>query len=355
MEQLGKKLGSNFLILRILAAFMVLLGHAPTLRGQPYPWFSLGGVGIHTFGLYVFFAISGYLVTQSLIMSPSHIAYFLKRALRICPGYFVMLFLLLYPLGAILSSDGINGYLNNPSKNIFANNFLFNPVFFLPGVFDKNPIPNVVNGSIWTLPIEIACYLILLFLYWRRIRVISPSKIFIILVTFLMLILIIVVIRSTDYSTNTFKVDPVIVWGTGWLLAAKLSIFFFIGSLLNFIPKRLIRLDFAIIVFIFWVASPPVNAYHDLLTWCVIPYLSIALGILNTRYAKSIERFGDPTYGLYIWAYPIQQFVVQIFDAKINWLSDLIIVSVLSFMMGYLSWHIIENPALSLRRYLKKP
>ena len=58
----------------------------------------------------------------------------------------------------------------------------------------------------------------------------------------------------------------------------------------------------------------------------------------------------DLSYGIYIYAFPVQQLVCgYTVSRNIGWLVTLVVSSVLTFMLAALSWFLIERPALRLR------
>src|SRR3954462_8740277 len=90
-----------FDVLRLVAAAMVLVGHSFALTGHhdPHlPWSDTAELS--TFGLLLFFALSGYLVTLSWVREPRLLAFATKRALRFVPGLLVSLVVTAYLFGA---------------------------------------------------------------------------------------------------------------------------------------------------------------------------------------------------------------------------------------------------------------
>lgn len=162
MDQAHRR--NSFDALRLLGATLVLLGHSFALTGGKSP--EILGQGFHIIGVKMFFIISGYLITKSWLRDPNFISYAMKRAFRIMPALLAVVILTVLVLGAILSSD--DGYFSNTEtwKYLWRNSLLL-PYHELPGVFDDNPWPKAVNGSLWTLPVEVIMYvatpLILLF------------------------------------------------------------------------------------------------------------------------------------------------------------------------------------------------
>jgi peptidoglycan/LPS O-acetylase OafA/YrhL len=141
--------------LRLLAALLVMWGHAFVLHGDGV------GYGFHAehFGLYIFFLISGYLVTQSWTRDPNPARFTARRALRILPGLIVVVVLTVFALGPQVTSLPLDQYLRDGRTWAYLSGGALIPRYFLlPGTFPLNAWAGVANGSLWTLPLEAACY-----------------------------------------------------------------------------------------------------------------------------------------------------------------------------------------------------
>ena len=140
--------------LRLLGALLVVIGHSAVLLSlQPA---MVGDYGVHTLGVIIFFTISGYLITGSWKNDPHFFRYAEKRARRIMPALLVVVFLTALVLGPLVTSDP--NYFGDPQvrKYVWRNSLLL-PYHQLPGVFAANP-ETAVNGSLWTLPVEVFMY-----------------------------------------------------------------------------------------------------------------------------------------------------------------------------------------------------
>lgn len=135
---------------------LVLIGHSYILLGLPWP--TVAGIGIHEIGVKLFFLISGYLITASWISCPDFWRFAEKRARRIMPALLVVVWLTVFVVGPIVTTDP--SYWRSPVTWTYLwRNSLLLPFHSLPGVFAYNPTP-AVNGSLWTLPVEAFCYLL---------------------------------------------------------------------------------------------------------------------------------------------------------------------------------------------------
>lgn len=152
---------NNFHVVRFVAASLVILGHSYDLLGASDAIANATGGLIPTalLGVDVFFTVSGYLVTQSLLRSGSYRSFVWKRFLRIYPGLAVCLLVTVFGIGALATSLSLREYFSNPATyRYFDNLTLFPPVTdLLPGVFEGN-VRRGVNNSLWTLAYEVTCY-----------------------------------------------------------------------------------------------------------------------------------------------------------------------------------------------------
>ena len=153
---------NNFNLIRMVAALSVLLAHSFALTGESTNKFAqVAGVS-SGIAVDIFFITSGFLVTASLISRQSVSDFFWARFLRIYPALWVMLILTVFGLGVFFTSLSVHAYLSNSSTyNYFYKcGILISGITFnLPGVFKFNPFKYAVNGSLWSLPYEVKCYM----------------------------------------------------------------------------------------------------------------------------------------------------------------------------------------------------
>src|SRR5215469_17920502 len=148
----------SFDLLRLAAALMVLWSHQFAMTGVPET--TVYGTNPGGIGVYIFFAISGYLNAQSLLRGQSGWRFLLRRARRIYPAL-VGLAVFCVLVGAFFSAAGSAFWAKVPDFLFRNSTVLFGIRYTLPGVFDGNRLPSFINGSLWTLPNEIKLYIYL--------------------------------------------------------------------------------------------------------------------------------------------------------------------------------------------------
>ena len=112
-------------------------------------------------GVNILFVVSGYLVSKSFVRNSSIKNFWIKRVMLIFSPLLVCV--VLCAIGGFFLADlSLEAYI--PGAKVYVrDNLLMRLQFYLPGVFVENPYPVAVNGSLWTLPIEMACFLLLPF------------------------------------------------------------------------------------------------------------------------------------------------------------------------------------------------
>ncbi|MES2583121.1 MAG: acyltransferase [Pseudomonadota bacterium] len=330
----------HFLTFRHLAALAVLTAHAFALSGKPptalltaFP--SLAGFG--GFGVTLFFIISGFLISQSWSQSPDAKGFVQKRFLRVFPGLLgCLLFSIL--VGACFTSMPQNLYWQHSGvREFFINNLLLQTHLELPGVFLENPVPNAVNGSLWTIPIEVTCYLAILLLGMAGLlknRWMANLS------------LLVLLALAIGFGDRALLFNQM-AWREA--LPGYYSAFLF-GALAyqnqNWLPKSPVLAAGALIVAWWWLPASALTHYLVIASLALfVVNLALALGRRWPETRGSI----DLSYGTYLYGFPIEQALVAAFPAFGGW-TVLALAIPLCLVFSSLSWYLIERPALRVIR-----
>lgn len=329
--------------LRLMAALAVLVGHASIITGINPIMF--GSIPLHAFGVCVFFSISGFLVTQSWMSDSNLGRYITRRALRIFPGLLVVLLATALIIGPIATVNPTAGYFSNiATYKYILSNLLLITNWSLPGVFAHVPISGQANGSLWTLPVEFALYLFTpIFVFFNR-RGNSSAAIILLIAS------LVVTIAQPAFPTIFNKS----IHGVNVGLGLRFAPFFWAGCALRMLefyswPGKVRRACFIIAAFlllvsVFWGGHFPILGLIALIptVYCVL-----FIGLSDWLYSGRISRLGDLSYGVYLWAFPVQQLVVQKLGG--GPVLNIAISLPAALVLAYASWHLIERPALRLK------
>jgi len=332
---------NNFDAVRLLAAASVILTHAfllaeGTQDRDPLVVLTLHQCPAGLVGVFVFFAISGFLVTQSWEQTRSLPRYLAKRALRIYPGYATCILVLTFGLGAAMSSLPLRDYLVDPGTRDFliANLTMQLQPNALPGVvFSQFWFGNVMDGPLWSLPLEVSLYLMVAALGLARL-----IRLPVLGVLMVIGLLSVWFDKWIDQNLNFGFIT-----GVAWMLP------FFVAGMaayklrdLGFFNGRL-----ALLAVVGMVASVPLQSFIPLFAvfGC---YLALYVALHPGLPIIPAARFGDISYGLYIYGWPVEQTLSYLRPGAPWW--ELFLISMIATAgVAFLSWHLVEKRALSLK------
>jgi peptidoglycan/LPS O-acetylase OafA/YrhL len=334
---------NNFDALRLMAATAVIFSHAFLLSqgsedNEPLKWLT-GQTILGVVGVFVFFVISGFLVTQSYETTGSAGRFAAKRALRIYPGYLVCILLATFALGPLVTALAPGDYLANAGTYDFLGwNLVMNVEHnSLPGVrFTGFEIGTIVDGPLWSLPCEMVMYAMVLALGSARLLRLW------LLVPLLALGLARIVFD--DAGREAFGGDTWLVrfaWDTSWLLA------FFVAGMILYKLRRTRLFDgrIALAALTGLIASVPLGRFI-LLFPLVGAYLVIYLALEPRLRVLPAARFGDLSYGLYIYGWPVEQTLLYLSGGALAWWQLFPLALAITAAIAFLSWHLVEKPAL---------
>ena len=323
---------NNYLLLRFVAALLVIYGHSYAITKLPghedlvqrlLRFTYAGGVGVD-----VFFVISGFLVTASYLNRRSWSEFMKARCLRIFPGLIVCVLAIAFLLGPFVTTL-------SPAEYLFGSQLYTDLLhsltlhLHLPGVFEQLP-QQTVNGSLWTLPPEFVLY-VLVGVAGVSGVLFSP-RIYLPLIVCLGALGIVLTGRVHFFEERE--------------LYLRLFVLFGAGSLVRVFAGRIPLSTWLLVA----AAVPVALLYRTELfpdafsVWLVYAVFWLAY-VPNLR---GFNRTGDYSYGLYIYAFPIEQTLRQSFPAILP-LELFAVASVLTLGCAMLSWHFIEQPALKLK------
>ena len=348
---------NSFGFLRLAFAFAVLVDHAFPLGGflesknlvnrlanqqQTLAGFAVAG----------FFVISGYLVTRSYTQSRTAVRYFWKRVLRIFPAFLVCLVLTAGFFGLLAyhrQYGGFSGYLSltpdSPWGYIYRNMFLTMHQWNIGNLLQATPfqhnaagLPQAFNGSLWTLIYEFKCYIAVAIL--GVFGVLARARIAVLLLT---LGLWAILVKQMAYP-NYFHAWPV-VWDPSMV---SLGFLFGLGAVL-FLYRDAIPISgtaglIAVLVLLISFRTGTYMAVGQFALAYLCLWFAIALPLSH------VDRYGDFSYGMYIYAFTIEQMLSLYGFQKHGFFAYVLLATILTALLAAGSWFAIEKPAMKLKR-----
>lgn len=331
LSELLKKENNNIDLFRLIAASMVIYGHAFALSREAGKSDIIGRLMLHqdysgSIAVKIFFFLSGLVVTNSLINNGDLVRFVVSRVFRIWPALILSSVITALFLGPILTSLPVVDYFHHNDVYSFIINVTSMKIqYTLPGVFVDNPYPNAVNGSLWTIPYEVFAYVLLFAFY--AVGILSSKK----LSAAIFLVMLVEPFLKFKilfpWLPNNHEID---------LLAPC----FAFGAIMA-LNKEIIDIRFTpcigFVVLYYFLRDTVYSSYFA--------YASIFLFILyasSRSFILKLKPKVDISYGVYLWGFPVQQVIAHHFNAQgvlFNQVTSLLI----SLVLGYLSWHICEK------------
>ncbi|MGU3539291.1 acyltransferase family protein [Methylobacterium sp. A54F] len=331
---------NNLNLVRMVAALAVLVSHSfAIVSGNPArePLQAALGMSLGGIAVWAFFAISGFLVAKSWERAAGSVDFLLARALRIGPGLIVVLLLTVLLLGPAFTHLGLRAYFGETAVFTYIpRNFtLVSMQYPLPGVFDGNPFGPAINGSLWTLFHEVACYLMLL-----------------------------IVGLVGGFRTRWVWGAFLGTFGAFWLAmtlaypaAGKASLFAdlalpFVAGMCLYRARRRVPLAAGIILLLATAAC----LAHGTVAFKPVFAAALAYAVLWLAYRpggvlRAYNQLGDCSFGVYIYAFPVQQALVAL-EPGIPIPMHIALASLVVLPLAAASWILVEKPMLGLRRPL---
>jgi peptidoglycan/LPS O-acetylase OafA/YrhL len=296
------------------------------------PWF-LGLKTFGTAGVSIFFFLSGCLVWTSWARDPHLLRFSQRRALRIFPALLVVCVVSVFILGLSATTLSWREYLASPQTWRYVLTVGMWTSKTLPGLFPDNPLPYVVNGSLWTLPVELLCYasvvVVGMAVAWTKL----PDGVEVVVALWLTVLLASFGARAVGSHFEPHLEMAAMFWcGAFYGHCRHTPYTTWLGGLA------------ALALLAFGVLGP-----HGLERTAMLGFAAalVHLAMSVPTGARLTGPFGDLSYGVYIMAFPVQQLGVH-WARALNWSFpvSLVFSILVTLVLAYLSWHLVEKPAL---------
>ncbi|MFZ4893244.1 acyltransferase family protein [Plantibacter sp. Mn2098] len=331
--------GNNFAALRIAAALVVLIRHSLIILDDNIsPFGPITSDDVPALGLWVFFVVSGFLLPAAWERRPHLGKYISARVLRIFPSLAVSLLVMVLVIGMIATTLEPIEFLKNPRTAYFlADNLTLFPNYLLPGVFEANPYPGAVNGALWSLGPLFFLYLMVPVIGMLPWRVVKASL-------WTALLVFCFVAPGWDPIETGFD-----VWGNYLSDIMRVAAFFCAGAAIREwrVPMRgsaalLAASALAIVMVVVPDATWPV-------AHLTVPYVLIYAGTRSTPFIRRAGRFGDPSYGIFLLSFPVQQLLIHV-NPELDWIPSILCTVAISTAFGYALWWFVEQPIVWIKR-----
>jgi len=331
-------IGPGFHVIRLFLSISVVCWHSVVAsygsdeQALMNPWSAIPSAILP-----MFFGLSGFLVMGSALRQRNLKNFIFFRGARMIPALAVEITISALLFGAILTTVPLGQYFTSNEFFEYFGSLVGRIRYILPGVFEDNPFPRIVNISLWTIPGELLSY----------------SYLAVLMVT------------GTYLSTRAILASAILLGGV--FLWADLTF----GA--ELVGQRM-PMQYLLMSYVFGTLIYAAR-YHIPYGWGAfalsvvlglalmrtvglgyigvffITYAIVFLGMTRIPTAK-IFRTGDYSYGIYLYGFPIQQLMVYLFPGYREWYWNIAFSLPVVVLIAVFSWHVVEKPALALRKFV---
>jgi peptidoglycan/LPS O-acetylase OafA/YrhL len=348
MDSLGRS--NNFDLIRLFAALQVVFVHGSVhlkLTAENPTISQLMAIVAWFPGVPIFFVISGYLIATSFARNDLRtLPYTVNRILRIYPALYVCLGISIIVLFAFeivtlfsFASAGLAAWL-------LAQLTLFQ--FYNPPQFRSFGV-GVLNGSLWTIPVEVTFYIIIPFLMcgFKAIKLKS--------INFYLLSIgicsYVVFLVSKNAPTAVAKYLIVTIAPHLWMFLLGVAMYYNQSKLMGVLKGRVFFWFVPYVLFNIFITTEVTSvsgAFCFLLKQVLLAGVVLSAAFSMTGLSNLVLRGNDVSYGVYIYHMIVTNSLVQL--GLTGSLSYLLLLFIATLFVGFLSWRFVEAPVLRRKR-----
>lgn len=332
---------TNLQMMRFIAAVLVIFSHsfALTQGDSSNEWLykaTNGQLDIGAISVALFFLCAGYLSLKSLEKRDSFKEYLKNRCVRIMPPMMGVVSCCVI-LGAFVTDLSLKEYFTSKTTYLYLLNGFFILQHELPGVFSGAVYCPTVNGSLWTMPMEFLCNMVC-----------YPAKKMKLLDEKVLAWTIIPMVPIAALAMYVGRVIPMV------LSALRPCILFYIGMLYYVYRDKIqLKKKFAIVAFVLFMVLAWIGLINIGMFLC-FPYIMITCWFSGRQFFEKVSVLGQFSYGMYLWGFPIQQLVCEMFNWDMPFYLNFLISLPLDITLGVLTYYLIEKPISERMRNKRK-
>lgn len=321
---------NNLNLIKLVAALLVIVSHAYAfaIGYAKTDWFSvltdgkgdLGGLAVN-----IFFFYSGLLISRSLLNNGSGKRYVKRRLVRIYPSFILVTLAIVFLAAPFVTTLSLGDYFTNVETYQYFKNLIFLTEHNLPGVFVGNVYGTSVNGPIWTIRVELFCYLFCYAFY--RFGLLNKKRIIPSVVLYMLIAGVMGFGAISGISGMSAIIMPITMFYLGMLytqygdkinLNLVWNIFAVVGFIISCILHQVI---FASMVF--------------------LPYILCYLAFATKKIPIGLNRLGECSYEIYLWGGFVGQMVTYMCGGSMSVYWNMALTIPVALILGYITNQLI--------------
>ena len=332
---------NNIDFVRIVLALLVILSHSYALalhseQTEPFNLLSIGQATGGRIAVDLFFILSGFLIAASYERSSSALSYLRKRVARIYPAFILLTLLTVAVILPLAHGRVAGATLSEKAFNVIGNTLVLRSIG-ADGAFPYNPAQWEVNGSLWSIAFEFWCYIGVMLL---GLAGLLRSKKFL-LTAFIGSIVISMLFAHFKWNISGAILGRIFGYPPFWarLLPMYLAgvVFYRFRQQIPLSPKLVVLAVAAMVV-----------AFRAPLGYAALFPIAGTYLVMCFSFAPSIRlhgaaRYGDFSYGTYLYGFPIQQLILQAFARPVSPLLLFACAAPVTVLIAAMSWYTVEK------------
>lgn len=303
-DQMSHK-SNNLDLMKFLAAWLVIVHHSFDLNVSNGEWIKVitgGQLDFGTMAVSLFFLASGLFIAKSVERVQTAGKFFKARFRRVWPPLAAVVVLSVI-MGAFITTLSPGAYVSNSITWRYLLNAVFVLQHGLPGVFEHNVYGSAVNGALWTLPVEVACYVACFIVY--KLGLLKKKRIIGVMALYL-------VCAVAGYRICTML-------GIGLLISAFRPIYFFLLGHVLYVYRDRVPVDWRLFVLsLVGMAVCFALSWSTAAVWIFYPYVLLYQAFMARQCGSRLAFGGRFSYTIYLCAFPIQQLLIHLFGGQMN-------------------------------------
>ena len=332
---------NNFDLLRIALAILVIYCHCFSLKHSD--WDPVSATLHYGYGgllaVDAFLVISGFLVTRSLC-ERSLDDYVFARIARVVPGLAVVTLAEVFVIGPAFTKDRVWIFLTYVGFRHLWNVSVFGMDMQLYSVFPDTDPPWMMNGSLWTIPIECSFYIVLpmaaLLSGLRR----SAVPLFLLSLAAYPLAL--------HFGLSEAAPGPSLFTNVYVFPFIDLSSYFLAGAAAWMVRGRIPFSRGLLALSLLGLYAAAGVSMRGFALKLFLPYLVLYVAVAGGIGSRLKRRVGDLSYGAYLFGFPVALSVIAI-DSGLSIHQTFLLTLAITLFCAWLSWRFVEQPCLRLK------
>lgn len=323
---------NNLNLIKLFAALLVIVSHAYGFATGYIrtDWLHVvtGGVGdLGSLAVYVFFFFSGLLVTVSILKNGNGKRYWKRRVVRIFPSFILVTIGIVFLVAPFITTLSAKEYFINPGTYAYLKNLVFLNEHDLPGVFVGNVYGRSVNGPIWTIRVEMCCYLMCFVFY--KLRLLEKKKLPLSICAYMLIAGVLGFGAISGIEGIGAVIMPVTMFYIGMVYAVNADkiqqngVLAIVAAALMALFCCFKQFYFASIVF--------------------LPYVLCQLAFATQKRFTVLGKLGACSYEIYLWGGFVGQLIVYVFGGTMSEYINMALTIPITIVLGYITNYVVEN------------